>query len=335
MNDHSDPRGHGDSDLREKADEDTTTSTKHHIAFEDRFSTFNSWPQYIFPSEANDLTYELETPYAFSHHTPAFFWTRDDALAAICWNIHARLPCLNCVLAGEVHAKLCDQSARQERHRGMIRCCHRCEWLGMAEACVEMIELRMNWMLDHKTSTVNPNLSDPPKGSSGFTKTKKSWKDERIWTKTERTYREEGKVIWRPINLNYGDATWKQEIVAEWKTEPDQSLRRFKFAPSASPDGSEQHVIRTESMKERILLIARQQVDLWDRQTREERSHGHSSTHSISTESFSKSESDDTSQTSEMDHTQTSLNIDHVFLSAPAQVCTSGTSKEYGEAQAT
>jgi hypothetical protein len=62
-----------------------------------RRSTFHQWPQHLFPSLRNNLDTDLETPYVFDHFTGSFYWTREDALKDIKWNVWTDPPCLNCV----------------------------------------------------------------------------------------------------------------------------------------------------------------------------------------------------------------------------------------------
>lgn len=252
-------------------------SLKRAITYDDHLSTFDSWPQHVFPSCANSLTYELEMPYAFSHHVPAFFWSREDALAAVHWNIYARPPCLNCVTSGEIDAKLCDRLARQERHYGTVRCCHRCEELEMEESCIEMIELRVDWPKDRELAVGKLNLVDLPNGPNRLRRTNKGWMDKRIWTEEERACRAHGTVIWRPINLNYGDAKAKKSIVAQWHSGEGQGIARPEFSAIASKSA---------------LRLARWQVDHWDGENREKRSESQSTDYSISDKAVPKSQTD-------------------------------------------
>ena len=233
------------------------------LIYASRLSAVDKYKQYVFPTADNNLTYDLESPYAFSYLDGAFFWTREDAMSAIHWQPAACPPCLNCVVAGEVYAKLCNRLPRQERHKGMTRCCHRCEGLGHEDSCVELVELRVDWpSLKEVLATPKgmQNLPYVPRRRHAQTHRVGS----RIWTTSEKKLRASGKVIWRPINLHYGDVSSKANVVARWEAGKGQSITRSQLSPSANrswqtPHGPDGGPIPPVSLK-----VARQQVAQWD-----------------------------------------------------------------------
>lgn len=249
--------------------EDVGVSLPSPLTHASRLALVDKCKQYIFPTACNDLTYDLETPYAFCYLDGAFFWTREDALSAIHWQPAARPPCLNCVIAGEIYAKLCDRLSRQERHKGMIRCCHRCENLGCEDSCVEMIELRIDWpSVEEVLATPHgmENLPYVPRRLNAQTDRASA----RIWTASERKLRTSGKVIWRPINLSYGDIESKQDVVARWEAGAGHHITRSQFSPSANkswqtPRGPDGKPIPSVS-----LSVARKQVLQWDAESLEQ-----------------------------------------------------------------
>ena len=233
------------------------------LTYASRLSAVDKYKQYIFPTANNDLTYDLESPYAFSYLDGAFFWTREDALSAFHWHPAARPPCLNCVVAGEVYAKLCNRLPRQERHKGMVRCCHRCETLGHEDSCVESIELRVDWpSLREVLATPKgmENLPYVPRRQNAPT----DRADSRIWTTSEKKLRASGKVIWRPINLQYGDVSSKANVVARWEAGKGQSITRSQFSPSANKSWQTPHGPDGDPIPQVSLKVARQQVAQWD-----------------------------------------------------------------------
>ena len=178
--------------------------------FDKRDSTFDRFPQYIFPSSFNASTVpgELERPWAYSHHQAAFYWTEADALSALHWNIYARPPCLNCVLAGSDVARRCNRWAKQWKTRGTRRCCTCCQEAVLAEACVEMVELR-----------IIPNFAAKRFNGTNFTpRFDKGGVDLFLWSAGEVKLRNQGKVIWRPINLKYGDVELKRRLMVNFES---------------------------------------------------------------------------------------------------------------------
>ena len=243
--------------------QDKEASLPSPLIYASRLSAVDKYKQYIFPTADNNLTYDLESPYAFSYLDGAFFWTREDAMSAIHWQPAARPPCLNCVVAGEVHAKLCDRLSRQERHKGMVRCCHRCEKLGHQDSCLELVELRIDW----------PSLTEvlaTPQGMEKLpyvSRRRNAQTDRatsRIWTTSEKKLRASGKVIWRPINLQYGDVSIKANVVARWEAGKGQSITRSQFSPSANKSWQTPHGPNGDPMPPVSLKVARQQVAQWD-----------------------------------------------------------------------
>ena len=217
--------------------------------FDDRRSTFHRYPQYIFPSYANNLDDTLETPYAYSHHQAAFYWTREDALAALIWNFPAQPPCLNCVLAGEGFARRCNRLSRQRKSRGMKRCCQRCERTGNLEVCVEMMEIRSIPKFLPDGRNFRPRIS-------------KYGVDMFLWTDAEKALRREGKVIWRPINLDYADAVAKAKLMEDFEAGAAGDITKLSINLAMSP--WEQH---NDDQKARLECqrMMRRKVATWDR----------------------------------------------------------------------
>ena len=243
--------------------QDERTSLPSPLTYASRLSAVDNYKQYVFPTATNNLTYDLESPYAFSYLDGAFFWTREDALSAIQWQPAARPPCLNCVVAGEVSAKLCDRLSRQERHKGMVRCCHRCEKLGHQDSCVELVELRVDWpSLKEVLATPKDmeNLPYVPRRQTAQT----DRADSRIWTISEKKLRASGKVIWRPINLQYGDVCRKKDVVAQLEAGAGQRITRLRFSPSSNRSWQTPHDTAGNPVPPVSLKVARQQVAQWD-----------------------------------------------------------------------
>jgi hypothetical protein len=168
-----------------------------------RLATVHHTPQYLFPSELNDLPSSRSTPFAFNHHTLAFYWTRDDALTDTSWNIWATPPCLNCVVAcdgdgdGDL-ARRCDFGQRRDRSFGRVQACSRCLNRGLGDQCVEQIEVRK----DGSVSARDEDLQGcGPIGAK--------------WLPREVRLRRLGVVEWRPINLHEGDSEAKKSIVEQ------------------------------------------------------------------------------------------------------------------------
>ena len=174
-----------------------------------RHSSLHLYPQHIFPSKLNNLEKTLQGPYAFSHQSAAFYWTRDDALANHKLNIWAKPPCLNCELAGEDYARRCDRYKRQEDSLGQIHSCSRCERVGQSDSCVEQIEIRA----DGKYGEVVEGKGIMHQISQHSTE--------------ERNLRSVGLVWWMPINLETGDIDKKNKLLIQ--------RREQKMRPRALP----------------------------------------------------------------------------------------------------
>jgi hypothetical protein len=185
-----------------------------------RHSTFDQFPQYMFPSlynaECDRMDDRHDIPYAFSHHHAAFFWTQEDALNGLYWNIFARPPCLNCICEGEYRAMQCNRGARQFESMGQERCCTYCEEMGASEdSCIEMIEVRINPIsslaitqnvedesvkhVRKSPTTLAKEYRDPTPSKGRYDQ---HGVDSHIWTDYEKLLRSEGKVYWTPINLH-------------------------------------------------------------------------------------------------------------------------------------
>jgi hypothetical protein len=158
-----------------------------------RQSTLHRYPQHIFPSKKNQLDSDLQVPYAFSHPHAAFYWTEADALENHKLNIWVQPPCLNCELEGEHESRQCDRYAKQEDSEGQILCCTRCKRKGDEWGCIEQLEIRA----DGNFAVIYNAVLDQ-------------------WRGEEQELRRKGLVWWVPINLEYGDAVRKAEIVEEW-----------------------------------------------------------------------------------------------------------------------
>ncbi|KAF7514391.1 hypothetical protein GJ744_000161 [Endocarpon pusillum] len=169
-----------------------------------RQSTFHLPPQYVFPSHLNYLPRNFEVPYAFNHNTLSFYWTRADALADVKYNICARAPCLNCVVAcggdedGDL-ARRCDLSVKMDESFGKVRTCGRCVRNGEGGRCVEMIEVR-------RDGSVSAQVGDFDTKEFGGC----------MWSERERRLRRNGVVEWRPVNLHVGEVEGKEEVVRAW-----------------------------------------------------------------------------------------------------------------------
>jgi hypothetical protein len=239
------PQFHEDEESEDsrRTDESGSASSKSSKlpAHFNRHSTFDRFPQYIFPSlynaECDRLDQRHDIPYAFSHHHAAFFWTQEDALNGLYWNIFARPPCLNCICEGERRATQCNRGARQFESMGRKRCCTYCEEMGASEdSCIEMIEVRIN-----PISTLAISLDEddkrakkPPKSPSMLEKeyddpTPSKGRygdhglDKHIWTEFEELLRSQGKVYWTPINLHLIRPVIKDrllQIYGDGKTAP-------------------------------------------------------------------------------------------------------------------
>ena len=205
-----------------------------------RRSTFDDWPQYLFPSKWNNLAADLQTPYAFSHHNTAFYWTKDDAKELIRWNINAQPPCLNCIVLGEARAKACDRLRRQEQTYGISRCCTCCEKRGLDDACIETIEIRIDGMhgLEGATEEAERHFCIQSRNdvdlltarNTGTGRLGRSFMDDVPWIDSERALRKEGLVLWRPINLHVGNTEAKTDLMREFEAEESSSLTRSTLA---------------------------------------------------------------------------------------------------------
>ncbi|RMZ90746.1 hypothetical protein DV736_g2026, partial [Chaetothyriales sp. CBS 134916] len=187
-----------------------------------RHATFHSYPQYLFPSECNNLASDLEVPYAFSHHTASFYWTKADALDDVRWNIWVQPPCLRCILKGQVKAKGCDRMRRQNDTFGMIRSCMECYKDGLEDACIETIELRIDGGHGIGPAIREAHIGtpdDPKNGLAGIrarnqrlNRQCRTFFDQVVWVQSEKMLRKNGHVVWKPINLHVGDTMAKMEI---------------------------------------------------------------------------------------------------------------------------
>lgn len=212
-----------------------------------RRGTFNDEPQHFYPTEENRLTTDLEAPYAHCLSNGVCYWTREDALADIRWRPRTDLPCLNCLLFGDVAtAKRCDRYSRQEAAGGMVRCCGQCEQMWGADACVELIEVRTNHLFESVPmhDNISTVVEEPDPGRIRAIG---------IWSDKESRLREEGSVAWRPINLSYGDIDVKAEVVASYQRGGAQQLVQLE---------PETYLGRPPS--EDCLEIARGLVETWD-----------------------------------------------------------------------
>lgn len=212
-----------------------------------RRGTFNQEVQHFYPTENNRLTTDLETPYAHCLSNGVCYWTREDALADIRWRPRTDLPCMNCLLFGDVAtAKRCDRYTRQESAGGMVRCCGQCEQMWGADACVELIEVRTNHLFEsmpmHDTISTSVEEPDP-----------KRMRDIGIWSDEESRLRAEGSVAWRPINLSYGDVDVKAEVVASYQRGTAGQIALLE---------PETYVGRPPAAD--CLKIARRLVETWD-----------------------------------------------------------------------
>ena len=206
------------------------TRTKRH----GRLSTFHRWPQYLFPSRWNKIAFDLEVPYAFSHHSSSFYWTRDDALNDVRWNMWMQPPCLNCLIKSKVKAKGCDRMRRQENSFGTTRCCTSCQQAGLEDGCIETIELRID-----PSKGVIPAMNEaerrfPIERRNGYEtvhtydedhgRRPKTFMDETIWIDSERGLRKKGLAIWKPINLHVGDLEAKAEVAKKFEQGAGRNL---------------------------------------------------------------------------------------------------------------
>lgn len=204
-----------------------------------RHSSLHKYPQNIFPSknENNHLDSDLEVPYAFSHELSAFYFTEADALENHKLNIWAKPPCLNCEIAGDTYARQCDRYARQEDSEGQIQCCSRCKRKGDNWSCIEQLEIRadgnygrvLRHPVDRKDSTATVNSVGSTDSKDSFTLDNVDYitVDFNQWCGEEQDLRRKGLVWWSPINLEYGDAVRKKDIVEQWLRRDTQPELRF------------------------------------------------------------------------------------------------------------
>jgi hypothetical protein len=185
-----------------------------------RRGTFNKAKQHFYPSRENDLSYELEAPYAHSLSNGARYWTREDALSDIRWNSLAITPCLNCLLdRGRSSSRACDLSMRREASLGMVGCCTRCEDTGQEQACVELIEVRATHIFEPlpDTSGSTETMVQLYRPLKRFSESFHKIKDIGIWGRNAHEQRASGLVAWRPVNLLFGDDRRKAQVVAEYE----------------------------------------------------------------------------------------------------------------------
>lgn len=224
--------------------------------FDGRRSTFHRFPQYLFPSDAsklNDPTARLEIPYAYSHHQAAFYWTRQDALDAMIWNFPTRPPCLNCVLLGEAVAKRCDRMERQWRSQGHVRYCKHCDVRGHKEACVEMVEIRVS-------PQFVPLL---PSGRVFRPRYNKYGVDMFLWTDEERALRKQGRVVWRPLNLDVGDVENKKKLAGKFAAQGVGDITHFSVSVQLLQREMSSSELRAWSVARRMM---KRKIDRWDRE---------------------------------------------------------------------
>ena len=162
-----------------------------------RQAELHTLPQYIFPSRFNnhlslagkDAT-RREVPYAVSSMGAAYYWTREDCLDGVRWDLFAKVPCANCAVKGHDLAARCDVRER----RGAA--CGRCARKGETDRCVEMIQV--SWGGDV--------------GGNG--ETGSGW-----W---ERALLGKGGLRWRAINLHLGDVAKKARVWRRWQERIDE-----------------------------------------------------------------------------------------------------------------
>ncbi|RMZ78672.1 hypothetical protein DV738_g3765, partial [Chaetothyriales sp. CBS 135597] len=208
-----------------------------------RHATFHSYPQYLFPSQHNNLASDLEVPYAFTHYTASFYWTKADALNDVRWNIWVQPPCLGCILKGQVKAKTCDRMRRQNDTFGTIRSCTECSKEGLDDACIETIELRLDGGEGIGPAIRKAHIDTPDRGpKNGLAAIRarnqrlkrqcRTFIDQVVWVNSERRLRMNGQVIWKPINLHVGDTRAKMEVVDSFLWSEGNELSRSAFAPN-------------------------------------------------------------------------------------------------------
>jgi hypothetical protein len=228
--------------MDESQNQTTSTAAGPADAKLSRHSTFDRYPQLLFPSECNNLASDLETPYAFSHHSGSFFWRREDALSSCKWNIWAQPPCLNCIVKGEAAARTCDRYRRQNYTYGLVRTCSRCEKNGNSDACIETIECRAP-ELECKSLLHQSAISNLRRSRNGEhtiyqydhsqIRDGRGLADSFQWSEIERDRRRSGLVIWRPINLGVGDVVAKAEAVCLYG---QAGGRKFMHGGTQTPD---------------------------------------------------------------------------------------------------
>lgn len=193
-----------------------------------RRGTFNNARQHFYPTETNGLTRNLEAPYAHSLSNGVRYWTREDALFDIRWNAIAKPPCLNCLSTGSISiAKRCDQSKQQENSAGAVRCCTFCREAGDEDSCVELIEIHTKHLFEALPTTISTEtrlVQSLPRYSGRF----EGIKDCGIWGRTATQLRADGLVAWRPVNLLYGNAAAKADVVARYETESNVQTARLE-----------------------------------------------------------------------------------------------------------
>ena len=128
---------------------------------------------------------------------------------------------------------------------------------------MELVELRIDWpSLKEVLATAKgmENLPYVPHRQTAQTD-RADW---RIWTISEKKLRASGKVIWRPINLQYGDVSRKQDVVARWEAGKGQCITRSQLSPSANKSWQTPHGPDGDPIPPVSLTVARQQVAQWD-----------------------------------------------------------------------
>ncbi|RMD41396.1 hypothetical protein DV735_g3744, partial [Chaetothyriales sp. CBS 134920] len=189
----------------------------------------------------NNLASDLEVPYAFTHNTASFYWTKADALNDVRWNIWVQPPCLRCISKGEVKSKACDRMRRQNETFGMMRSCMECCKEGLEDACIETIELRLDGGEGIGPSIRKANIDTPDNGPKNgvaairarnqrLNRQCKTFIDQVVWMASERRLRINGQVIWKPINLHVGDTKAKMEILDSFLWTEGNELSRSGFA---------------------------------------------------------------------------------------------------------
>ena len=131
-----------------------------------------------------------------------------------------------------------------------MQCCKRCESTGVADACIEMVEIRI--LPQFVPLKPDGKVFRPRFNGSGV--------DMFLWIDEEKELRRQGKVIWRPLNLIFGDAATKAKLMTKFEAGGAGGFTRLAVDFEESQRNGFDHDVKVWKKAQRMM---RRNVERW------------------------------------------------------------------------